>query len=70
MLRPQNLDLEFCTFWAPTPISPTPSHCLRQPPTFSLYLRSELFFFFSDFTYKWDQTVFVFLCLTSLSQVF
>ena len=48
--------------------STAPSN-LWQPSTYSLYLWVwfSFFFFFSDSTYKWEHTVFAFLCLSYLT---
>ena len=67
--------LEVCTFWPPSIILPT-LH-LWQPPICSLYPWAWFFaggggfcfvlfclFVFLDSMYKWDDIVFVFLCLT------
>ena len=43
---------------------PLLTSCLWKPPTYSVFMSS----LFLDSTYKWDHAVFVFLCLTFLTQ--
>lgn len=60
------LQLEVFILCLHSPISPTltTTHLhLWQPPIYSLYLWV-LFFSFLDVKYRWDHTVFVFLCLS------
>lgn len=60
----KNLTLGVCTFWSPHPV---PSVFIWQPPICFLFLWIWLFL---DSTYKWEHTVFIFLCLIPLSTVF
>ena len=57
--------LEVCTFWLTSPTSHTSSPAFGDHQ--SVLCIHEFRFFLLDSTYKWDHTVFVFLCLTHLS---
>lgn len=55
--------LEVCALWPPSPILPI-LHPLPLAPVSFQFL---WIWILLDFTYKWEQTIFVFLCLTSFS---
>ena len=60
-----------CTFWPDSPISSIPYAYFWQPPLFSLCLWACFFFLVVVVcccSHKWDQTVFVFLCLTYFTE--